>query len=70
MAYKVNIASRDEKKDIEKLIDIHSVDIYGEIMICLMTDMRTRLVRPLKDILFYEIIEQPIVNPHKKEKKK
>ena len=70
MAYKVNIANKDETKDIEKLTDIHSVDIYGEIMICLMTDMRTRLVRPLKDILFYEIIEHPITNQHKQNKKK
>ncbi len=78
MSYRVNIVTKvTDPKDPtavgtkeEMIKDVHDVSFVGEFMILCMADMRLRLVRAMHNILCYEIIEQPIVNPHKPKGKK
>ena len=77
MAYRVVITTKvtspenpqavGTKEEIIK--DVHDVSFVGEYMVLCLVDMRTRLVRHFSNILCYEIIDQPIVNPHKTTKK-
>lgn len=63
MAYTVKV--KEEGAEIDIIKDVNDVSFVGEYMIMCLSDMRTRLVRHLSKILYYEIIEQPVVNPHK-----
>lgn len=76
MSYRVNIVYKvTDPKDPtavgtkeENLKDVHDVSFVGEYMVLCMADLKLRLVRHMSNILCYEIVEQPIVNPHKAKK--
>ena len=58
MAYIVTIIYDDGEK--EKIEDVNDVSFVHEYMILCKIDLRVRLVKKLKYIAEYKIVEQPI----------